>query len=244
MKYASMAVFAATLSLPVMASAQNFEALLIGNGDQNGSTFYMLSLRSDLGFGKPVGVTGNERNASDGLRLRFDLARSTYDTNYNNVPGTGTGDTYRLLLSYGIPVDESTTVTLTGGVSYHSLTVRPVTANSPDDSSETAEFISVDLEHSPSNFGTLQALAEHDGAGADYLSASYLFNASPSLRVGPTANYIVQGDYSRTAFGLSAVYQLGDQFEIKGTAAKAEQTVGKGPAVDVDYFEVQLRTVF
>lgn len=244
MKYAPMALLAAIVSIPTWACAQDFEALVIGNVDRNGSNFYMLSLRGDLGHGAADGIGGTGRNAVGGLRFRFDAAMTTYDTNYNNVPGTGTGRTYRALLSYGIPVSDITTLTLTGGISHRTVDVRPVTPNSPDDTSDTGEFVSVELEYSPVGAGTFQALAEHDGVAADYLSATYLFDLSSNLRLGPTVNHVSEGDYSRKAVGLSAVYFVGDQFEIKATAAGAEQQVGGNKPVDVDYFELQLRTVF
>lgn len=244
MNYAPMALLAAAVVLPGMASAQDFEALVIGNADRNGSNFYMLSLRGDIGFGAFEGISGTERNAAGGLRFRFDAAMATYDTNYNNVPGTGTGRSYRALLSYGIPLSDAATLTLIGGISHRTVEVRPVTLNSPDDSSKTGEFLAAEFEYSAEGAGTFQAIAEHDGVAADYASATYLFDLTPNFRVGPTANYVSEGDYTRKAFGLSATYFVGDSIEIKATAADAEQQVGTNDPVDVDYFELQLRTVF
>lgn len=244
MKILSKVALAVAALLPSLASAQNFEALVIGNGAKNGSNFYMLSLRRDLGFGEKAAATATDRNASDGLRFRFDLGQSTYESNYDSTPGTGTSNIYRLLLSYGIALDEGTTLTVTGGVSHHENTVRPVTLNSPDDETKTGEFFAIDLEHSPTPLGSLQALVEHDGAGSDYMQGTFLFNTSTNWRIGPTANYVLQGDYSRTAYGLAVIYEMGDQFEIKATAAKAEQTIGSAPSSNVDYFELQLRSVF
>lgn len=239
-----LAALAVAVALPCAAQAQNFEVLAIGNGDENGSNFYMLSLRSNLGFGQTAAVEGTERNAQTGLRLRFDLARTTYDTNYNNVPGTGTGKTYRLLLAYGVPLNAETTLTFTGGVSHRTVEVRPFTLNSPADTSETGPFASVDLEYSPENFGTLQLLAEHDSVGSNYGSISFMADLGPNVRIGPTANYVSDGDYSRSAVGVSAIYGFGDQFEIKATAANATQKITGNPDKDVDYLEVQLRSVF
>lgn len=240
----TLAALAVAVALPCAAQAQNFEVLAIGNGDENGSNFYMLSLRGGLSFGQTAAEEATERNAQAGLRLRVDLARTTYDTNYNSVAGTGTGETYRLLLAYGVPLNADTTLTFTGGVSHRTVEVRPVTLSSPDDSSETGPFASIDVEYSPENFGSLQLLAEHDSVGANYSSITYMANLGANLRVGPTANYITDGDYSRSALGLSAIYAIGDAFEIKATAANATQTITGNADKAVDYLEVQLRTVF
>lgn len=244
MKVATLAALAFAVALPCAAQAQNFEVLAIGNRDENGSNFYMLSVRSDLGFGAMSAGAGTERNAQTGLRLRFDATRTTYDTNYNAVPGTGTGTTYRLLLSYGVPVNADTTLTFTGGVSHRNVEVRPFTANSPADTSKTGGFASVDLEYSPASMGSLQVLAEHDSVGANYGSITYLADLGANFRVGPTANYVSEGDYSRVAVGLSAIYGLGDSFEIKATAANATQKITGIPNRGVDYLELQFRTVF
>ncbi len=240
----TLAALAVAVALPCAAQAENFEVIAIGNADENGSNFYMLSLRTDLGFSQFATGDGSERNAQHGLRLRFDLAGTSYDTNYNGVDGTGSGEIYRLLLSYGMQINPATTVTVTGGVSYHSLEVRPVTLSSPDDSAETGYFASIDLEYSPEGMGSLQLLAEHDDVGSDYASVTYLANIGANLRIGPTANYVADGDYSRSAVGLSAIYSLGEEFEIKATVANAVQKITGSSDTDVDYVEVQLRTVF
>ena len=244
MRFTIAASVATLCALPLMANAQGFEAIVIGNADVNGSHFYMVSLRKDLRFGEAVDAEVSGRNATSGLRLRFDATQSTYESNYDATPGTGTGKTYRLLVSYGLLVDADLTMTFTGGVSHRVNTVRPITLNSPADKAKTAEFLSLDFEYSPSSFGALQALIEHDGSGSNYASATYLVNVGQNFRVGPTVNYVSEGDYSRDAYGISAVYVNGDQFEIKATLANASQTVGSSAAVDVDYLELQLRTTF
>lgn len=240
----TLAALAVAVALPCAAQAQNFEVLAIGNGDENGSNFYMLSIRGGLSFGQTAAEEGTVRNAQTGLRLRVDLARTTYDTNYDSVAGTGTGKTYRLLLAYGVPLNADTTLTFTGGVSHRTVEVRPVTLNSPADTTETGPFASIDVEYSPENFGTLQMLAEHDSVGSNYASITYMANIGTNVRIGPTANYVADGDYSRTALGLSAIYAFGDAFEIKATAANATQKITGNPDKGVDYLEVQLRTVF
>lgn len=244
MRFTIAASLAALFALPSVASAEGFEAIVIGNADVNGSHFYMVSLRQDLRFGEAVDPATSGRNAASGLRLRFDATQSTYESDYDATPGTGTGRTYRLLLSYGFSVGADTVMTLTGGLSHRTDTVRPVTLSSPADEAKTAEFVSLDFEYSPSSFGALQALLEHDGSGANFASATYLFNVGQNFRIGPTVNYIAEGDYSRDAYGISALYVNGDQFEIKATLANASQVIGSSAAVDVDYLELQLRTTF
>lgn len=172
------------------------------------------------------------------------MARTTYDTGYNDVAGTGTGKTYRLLLAFGVPLNADTTLTFTGGVSNRAVDVRPVSLSSPADTSETGSFASIDVEYSPEQLGNLQFLAEHDSVGSDYASITYLVDIATNVRTGPTANYVSEGDYSRSAIGLSAIYSFGDAFEIKATAANATQQISGNPDKGVDYLEVQLRTVF
>lgn len=244
MRYAILASIIAILTLPTLTLAEGFEAIAIGNTDVNESHFSMISLRKDLNFGAASVAEDTSRNAPSGLRLRLDASRSAYNTNYDATSGTGTSETYRFLLSYGIPMDSNTTITLTGGVSHRSDFVRPITLNSPADKEKTAEFLSLEFEYSPASFGTFQGLAEHDGSGANYASASYLINIGENFRIGPTMNYVSQGDYSRDAFGLSTIYVNGDKFEIKVTIANADQNVGSNPSTEVDYFELQMRTTF
>src|SRR5574343_430618 len=189
----TLAALLVATAIPCVAQAQNFEVIAIGNGDENSSNYYMLSLRSGLSFGQAATEEGTVRNAQVGLRLRVDVAKTTYDTNYDGTPGTGTGMTYRLLLAYGIPLDADTTLTFTGGASHRTVEVRPTTLNSPADTEETGPFASVDFEYSPENFGSLQLLAEHDGVGATYGSVTYLAQIGQNVRIGPTANYVSEG---------------------------------------------------
>lgn len=244
MMRSTLAALAVAFALPSLAQAENFEVLTIGSADQNGSNFYMASIRGGLSFGSAAVDTGSARNAKTGLRFRLDLARSSYDTNFDSVAGSGTGTTYRLLLAYGIPLNADTTLTLTGGVSHRTVEVRPVTVNSPADSSQTGPFASIDFEYSPETFGSFQLLAEHDSVGSNFASMTYLANLGPNVRLGPTVNYIADGSYARTAYGLSAIYSFGDAFEIKATAAKATQKITGNPNKSVDYFEMQFRMVF
>ena len=244
MNSVAKALIAAFIAAPSVSTAQDVEAIVIANQDRNGSNFYMLSLRTGLAFAGAQAADGNERNAATGLRFRFDATLSEYDTNYNAVSGTGTNRGYKALLAYGFALSEDVTLTLIGGISHREREVRPVTPSSPDDSSETGGFIGAEFEYSPEGAGVLQLIAEHDAVGATYASASYAFDLGQNFRVGPTANYVEEGDYSRQAYGLSATYFMGDRFEVKATAANAEQQVGGNDPVDVDYFELQLRSVF
>jgi hypothetical protein len=237
-------LLAALGAAPALAQAETFEVLGIGNGDVNGSRTQILSFRWALAGSETQSAVATEKNARPGLRLRFDVMRSTYETNYNRTPGTGSVMGYRLLLAYGVPVNADTTVTVTGGISRRDVDVRPVTANSPSDVSDVGPFASLELEYSPERLGRLEALLEHDSVGANYGALSLFADLGPSLRVGPTFNYISEGDYSRRAAGLSAVYALSDQFEMKVTAANAAQQIVGIPDKDADYLELQFRSVF
>ena len=224
------AVAAAVTFSAAPALAEGFEALVIANRSDNGSEYYYLSLRSALAFAGP------------GVELRFDAAAGSYDTDFDATPGTGRVRDFRLILSYDAFNDGQTTVTLNGGVSHRSVEVRPVTGSSPADSSDTGGFVSVELANETET-GDLFAVAEHNSVAGNYLAASYLFHIG-SLSLGPTANYIVDGDYSRRAYGLSAVYEFSENFEAKLTGASAEQTIDGFGSTDADYFELQLFTKF
>ncbi len=231
-------ILAATMLLPSVAAADGFEVFILGNSADNGSQYSYLSLRAPLNFG------GTATESDLGLRLRLDVGRASYDTDYDGIPGTGQGDTYRLLLSYGFAIADTTTLTVTGGVSQHSVEVRPVSASSPADTKETAEFVSLFLEHRTDGVGLFQGLIEHDGAGADYAALTYMFDVGARAKVGPTANYLKEGDYTRSAYGLSATYLVSDNLEFKATAAEAQQSVGSAASENVSYFELMLRAEF
>lgn len=243
---------AASFALPVFAQDENFEVIGLYSITGEGSPFMMASIRTKLTGMLSKGVPANARNAQEGFRFRFDALKSSYDTNYDATPGTATENAYRFLLSYGAILNEALTVTLTGGLSYHMGKVRPLTASAPDDFSGYGEFFSLDAEYSPAGFGSLQILAEHDGAGGEHLSISdgnffagtYLMDIGDSLRLGPTANYILDGDYTRSAIGASAIILLSDQFEVKGTIGRAWPEISGVAADQYNYGEVQVRLSF
>ncbi|PJE31410.1 hypothetical protein SAMN06297129_1684 [Pseudooceanicola antarcticus] len=234
---------ASAFAQPAFADDTRFEAIAIYSQTEDGTDFTMGSFRMKLADGPAETTSGNERNAPTGLRLRFDALRSRYDTGYDATPGQGVEDGYRLLLSYGIPVNDAFTVTVTGGVVYRSLEVRPVTATSPADSDDTGAFLSMEAEYAAAA-GTFQGIAEYESIGANYVAATYLMNVGDNLRIGPTANYAFNDDFERRALGASAVFNLTDTFEIKATVAKARQDVTGGSSSEFSYGEVQLLVNF
>lgn len=51
------------VALPCAVHAQNFEVITSGNGDENGSNYYLLSVRGGLDFDKSAVPEGTVRNA-------------------------------------------------------------------------------------------------------------------------------------------------------------------------------------
>ena len=115
---------------------------------------------------------------------------------------------------------------------------------STDDEKLTGYLASAEIYMPVSGAGELFALAEYDSPEETvYTSATYLASLG-GFRVGPTASYLNEGDYSRQAFGLSAAMNIGASTEVKVTGAWAEQTLGDSDAEDASYIELQIRTRF
>ncbi len=217
----------------VPAAADQTELLVIGNTSNNDSHFYMLSVRQSL-----------SGDITEGLRLRFDASNAIYATDYDATPGTGTVMTGRGLLSYVASVSNSTDITMTGGVSYGARAVTPDTLSSPDDSSNLGAFASLEFYNYTTGGNDFHAMVEYDSSfDTLYASSTYEFNFG-SFKAGPTANYLVEDVYSRTAAGLSASFDMSENVEIKATAAWAEEQIDAAPATDASYFELQVRTTF
>ncbi len=222
-----------TAAIAAPAYAQKSEIIAIGNAAASDSQFYMLSYR--------YGLSGN---VESGLRLRFDATRANYATNYDAIPGTGTVGTYRALLSYISQVSPKVALTFTGGVSYRTRAISPNTLNSPADFAGTGYFVSFEVYSASNNANDFQALVEYDSVlGTSYASMTYELNLG-SFKAGPTANYILESDYSRTAIGVSASFNLSENIELKATTAWAEQTIGVNAPEPASYIELQIRTTF
>ncbi|AHM04475.1 hypothetical protein roselon_02130 [Roseibacterium elongatum DSM 19469] len=188
----------------------------------------MLSFRQGLGG-----------SLYDGFVLRFDAAHSAYDAGASD----GTLTNLRLLAGYAMPLDSTARLTFFGGVSYRDRSYSP---NSPflDEVDEAGVFVSVEFNYDQPNGNEGFALAEYDSVEETfYTSAFYLFGLNYDIRVGPTVNYLDEGDYSRTAAGLRAAFDIGDSAEISVTGAWAEGDTG-GNTIDSSYAELQFRITF
>lgn len=224
--------FAAALALaPGLALAEGSEVMVIGSFSDDAATYYQLTFAQDL-----------SAMGAEGLGVRLDLAHGSYDTFYDATDGTAETQRARLLLTYDIDVAAGATLTLNGGLSYYTREVRPVTANSPDDVADQGYFVSAELYWLDDFGNSLMAIAEHDSVAADYYSARYLFDLGGAA-IGPTANYLVEGDYSRVAYGATVEVPF-SQGEFSVTAATADAELGGGGSAEVNYVEMMVRFAF
>ena len=223
----------ALLATASTAFAQDNEVMIVGNYSETGSSFYQLAYTHDI-----------SSMGADGLGVRVDLAHGSYDTFYDNTDGTAETQRARLMLRYSVDLAPTAVVTLSGGVSYEMSSVSPDTANSPDDATETGYVAAVDLYWLDNWNNALFATAETDTVGADYYSARYLVNFG-AFSVGPTANYIIDGDYARRAFGASVEVPFASGGgEVLATLVATEAEFGGGGSSEENYFEVLVRMEF
>ncbi|MBY6201000.1 hypothetical protein KUV65_06470 [Maritalea mobilis] len=220
------ATLAAAAGAPALA--QQSEFIAIGNVAENDSSFGMLSFRHGLGM-----------SLYDGIVLRFDAARSAYEAGASD----GTLDNFRLLVGYAMPLDATSRLTFFGGLSYRERSYSP-SAPFLDEVDEAGVFLSVEYNIDQTNGNEGFALAEYDSVeDTFYTSAFYLFGLNNDIRVGPTFNYLDEGDYSRHAAGVRAAFDIGDSSEISVTGAWAEGDTGAA-TIDSSYVEVQFRLTF
>lgn len=224
---------------PALADDTGFEVIVIGERSGNDSDYSALSVRMPLSAS-----AGNDgRTAVEGLRLRFDVARSNYDTGYDGVPGGGASTTSRLLLSYGLPLSEMTTLTLIGGISHRETQVRPVTKSSPADLDRTGLFVAAELEVVFSASSDLQLLLEHDGTAGDFAALTYLHGIG-SVRIGPTFSYYSEDDYEVSRAGVVAAVDIAEDAELRLTATQGWPSLSGASADEVSSVQVQLRLAF
>jgi len=208
--------------------AEETELLFIGNAAENDSQYYQASYRQAL-----TGVL------DEGVRLRLDLARGDY-----KVTGTDARvDTSRVLLGYSFFAAEDTSITLTAGASHR---VSSIETELPyfTEKDEWGFFGAAELNASYAGGGEFFALAEYDGAfETSYFSMHYT-NPFAGVEVGPTVNYLHEGDYSRWAAGVRGNVELSDTTELSLSAAYSEADIESGSKQDTSYVELQLRTAF
>jgi len=239
MKLVKLFLASAVLAVPSIAIAEDFEVITIYEGNSVGGTYQGVSIRSTL----MEGDAGAAETAQTGLRARVDFSNATYETNYDATAGTGTSTTTRALLTYGTPVSNTSTITVGVGASNIAVSVSPDTASSPDDTTEVGLIYTAEFESTFEGGGRLHALIESGNVGATYTSATYQM-AFDGWRIGPTANRVSDGEYSRTSFGVSAAIDLGEQLELGLSGAVASQQIGAAAATQHNIFGVYLRTAF
>ncbi|MFZ1339422.1 MAG: hypothetical protein WAT25_03255 [Paracoccaceae bacterium] len=212
---------------PGPASAEQNEIISIINTAENDSQFGMFSYRRSFGA-----------SLDAGLSFRIDASRGRFD-----VPGsTGTIDTLHLLLGYRMVMDPNTDLTFYGGVSVRK---RDYTVVLPgyDEFNETGAFGSVEINSDFADGGEIFGLVEYDTTKDVFYTSAFYQADLGGVKIGPTVNFLEEGDYQRRAAGLRVTYPVSDRLDITATGAWAEGDTG-GPAVNSSYFELQLRTSF
>jgi len=233
------AIAAMCLGLPAAADDTGFEVITLGEFSDNDADFGLISLRVPLA----QSTAGSERTAATGLRLRLDMTRSTYVTGYDSVTGEGKSVGYRLLMSYGMALSDTSTLTLIGGMSKRQTEVRPSTLNSPDDTDDTGLFVAAELEVNFSETGDLQVLMEHDATSGTYGAVTYLHELG-ALRLGPTFSIYSEDEYSQKKAGLVAAIDVAEDTEMRVTAARGESSLNGISIEDLSSVQVQLRFAF
>ena len=224
---------------PSFADDTGFELIAIGERSSNESDFVGLSFRVPL----IVSAGGAERTAFEGPRLRFDVARSTYETGFDGLPGEATTTTSRLMLSYGFALSETATLTLAGGVSNRVTEVRPATTSAPAGLDRIGAFLAAELEAVLYGTGDLQLLLEHDGTSGDFGAITYL-HGTGGLRVGPTISHYSEDNYELSRAGIVAAFDIAEDAELRLTATRGWSSSSGTSAGEVSSVQVQLRLAF
>jgi len=219
------AVALGTVSTGQALADQN-EIIAIYNSAENDSDFAMLSYRRSLG-----------PSLDEGLILRLDASRGMFD-----LPGSeGTIDTLRLLLGYRVQMSVATDLAFYGGPSMRERSYSPVLPGLTE-FDDVGLFLSAEYNV---DLATAEgfALVEFDTTeDLFYTMAFYQFDFG-GFKIGPTANYLSEGDYERHAAGVRLTIPIGDAVDFTATGAWAEGNTG-GANIDSSYIELQFRTRF
>lgn len=209
------------------ARAEQNEVIAIFNAAQNGSTFGMLSYRRSLGA-----------SLDAGLSFRVDVSRGAFD-----VPGSeGTIDTLRLLLGYRVEVGTGANLTFYGGASSRARDYSIVLPGLTE-FDEVGAFGSVEYNADLADGGEFFALAEYDTTESLFYSSAFYQANLGNVKIGPTVNFLQEGNYSRRAAGVRVTVPVSDTVDFSATGAWAEGDTG-GPGINSSYLEVQFRTNF
>jgi hypothetical protein len=226
---------AATLLLSAVTAAPALagetEIIGIANSARNDSTYGSVSLRYSFG-----------PSLDEGLKLRADAARTSYDFIMGQTSVTGTVNTVHMLLGYAIKIDDIK-LTFYGGLSQRDRSHDPFVQGVTDESG-VAGFTSVEMDTVLANGTNAAALAEYDGVFGTLYTGGYIVMPLGSVKIGPTANYVSEGDYTRSALGIRLQAPISDSFEAVLTGAYAQGGVDDQAKVNSSYIEVQISTRF
>jgi hypothetical protein len=200
------------------------------NSAQNDSTYASLSVRH--GFGPSL---------DDGFKLRADVARGKFSFDYNGTVH-GQIDTAHLLLGYSVKSGDSK-VTFYGGVSSRKRNYDK-DEKGLTDVNKVGAFASIEADTTLASGANLAGLIEYDSPLKTLYTSAYMVFPVGGILVGPTLNYLDEGDYSRSAIGLRLQMPVAGSTEFVVTGAYAEGGVDGEPNVNSSYLELQLSTRF
>ena len=227
MKILTSAALAGLLALGNSAYAQETQMIAIFSHDNNGGQYALVSLKHSL---------------TQTFGIRADAYKSTWDTNYNSTPGTGTSIGARYAAFMDFKLSDNATATFTLGASNYDRSVSPTTLSSPADSNEYGVFSAAEIYYGTAG-GELNGLIEYDGSSkAKYASINYLFSLG-NFKVGPAVNIVKQEDFQRNAVGLKGAYNLSEKVDLELSAYTANQKFNGGES-DVEFIELGLITRF
>ena len=208
MKYAISAIAAAFLTASV-ASADQTEMILLGSVTQDDSEYGLFSFRHSL--------TGS---LEDGVFMRLDGSISEFRFLNGGTLTEGNQAVLRAVLGYSMPLGNGHG-SVYGGISNVSRTFTPASVFlTPID--ETGFFLGAEYDEWEDDDAGWQVLTEYESAHESlYGRVTYLFDFG-NLSVGPTANYLDEGDYSRTAGGVWMNYRIDEQTSLFGSLVAAE----------------------
>lgn len=225
---AALAACAVTLTGGTAVAQQNEIQGIINGAD--GSNYLQFSYRRALGG-----------TIDEGLLLRLDIARGTYDVGSSN----GMIDTYRLALGYRMPLNDMVQLTFYGGAShrereYEDQSLSPVFFPRL---SETGVFAAAEINADLSAGGNVFGIVEYDSTTeAVYAGGHWLFGFD-QFQVGPEINVLDEDGYSRRAAGLRMTYAMSSAMDFSLSAMWAEGGTD-GDENDESYLEFQIRSEF
>lgn len=208
------------------AFADQSELVVLGNVTQDDSEYGLLSYKHAL-----------NGTLDDGIFVRFDASASQFRFVFTGTPTTGNQNVVRLAVGYAAPTGNGQ-VNVFGGVSHVSRDFSPA-AGALTEIDETGFFLGAEYTEWGADNTGLQLLAEYESAHeAFYSRATYLFEVGEDFSVGPTVNYLDEGDYSRSAIGVWMNYDLNEDASLFASLVAAEGGNDGEAKRDSGYFEL------